>query len=94
MGSLFINPWLLGGLALALAPVIIHIFNKRRFRIHEWAAMDFLFQAAVHNRRRVRFEDVILLLLRTLIIAFAIRTASSNSSSFSMSPPSPIFDLI
>jgi hypothetical protein len=69
MAELFVNFWLLSGLSLASAPIIIHLLNKRRFKVHDWAAMDFLFQAAIRNRRRLKIEDLILLLLRVLLIA-------------------------
>jgi len=68
----FVNPLLLFGLAMVSAPIIIHILNKRRYRVHDWAAMDFLLAAQVSNRRRVKFEDIILLLLRMAIIAFLV----------------------
>jgi uncharacterized membrane protein len=72
----FLNPWLLSGVALASAPIIIHLFNRRRFRVENWAAMDFLIQAASTNRRRVKFEDLLLLLLRTLAILFLVLAVS------------------
>ncbi len=61
------NPVMLmiGGAAIA-SPIIIHLLNKRRFRIVDWAAMDFLFDADKKNRRRVKLENFILLLLRCL----------------------------
>jgi hypothetical protein len=66
MLSWFLNPWmLLGGLAVA-SPILIHLLNKRRFKIVDWAAMDFLFAADKKNRRRVQLENFILLLLRCL----------------------------
>lgn len=41
-----LNPWLLGaGAILVASPIIIHLLNKRRFRIVDWAAMDFLLEA-------------------------------------------------
>src|SRR5436305_13189771 len=49
-------------------PVIIHLLNRRRFKIVEWAAMRFLIQAQKKNSRRIRLEQFILLLLRCLII--------------------------
>ncbi len=62
----FLNPWmLLGGLAV-LSPILIHLLNKRRFKIVQWAAMDFLFEADKQNRRRVQIENFLLLLLRCL----------------------------
>jgi len=66
MLSWFLNPWmLLGGLAVA-SPILIHLLNKRRFKIVDWAAMDFLFEADKKNRRRVQVENFILLALRCL----------------------------
>ncbi len=75
MLSWFFNPWmLLGGLAVA-SPILIHLLNKRRFKIVEWAAMDFLFEAEKKNKRRVQVENLILLLLRCLamlLLAFML----------------------
>ena len=51
---------LLGGLAIA-SPIIIHLLNKRRFKVVQWAAMDFLFEADKKNRRRVQLENFILI---------------------------------
>ncbi len=67
MWSWLANPWMLGlgGFAVSL-PILIHLLNKRRFKIVQWAAMDFLFDAEKKNRRRVRLENFILLLLRCL----------------------------
>ena len=42
--------------------------NKRKFKIVDWAAMDFLLDADKKNRRRVRLENLILLLLRCLAV--------------------------
>ncbi|MBI4604414.1 MAG: BatA domain-containing protein [Planctomycetes bacterium] len=68
----FINPGLLLGLALVAAPIIIHILNRRHYTVVEWAAMDFLLQADSRTRRRLRLEDLILLLLRVLVIALLV----------------------
>jgi len=58
---------MLGAGALAVAsPVIIHLLNKRRFKIVQWAAMDFLLAANKKNRRRVQLENFLILLLRCL----------------------------
>ena len=63
----FANPLMLGLGALAVAsPILIHLLNKRRFKIVDWAAMDFLFEADKKNRRRVQLENFILLMLRCL----------------------------
>jgi hypothetical protein len=68
----FVHPAMLGGLALASLPIIIHLLNRRRFKTMEWAAMEFLLKAAVRNRRRVRLENLLLLLLRTALVVLLI----------------------
>jgi len=64
----FIAPWLLGGLALASAPIIIHLLNRRRFTLVDWAPMRYLKLTLRTNRRRMRLEQWLLLLIRTLAI--------------------------
>lgn len=68
----FVHPAMLGGLALASLPIIIHLLNRRRFKTMEWAAMEFLLKASVRNRRRVRLENLLLLLLRTALVLLLI----------------------
>ncbi len=67
-----LNPWLFaaGGLLVA-APILIHLLNRRKFRIVDWAAMDFLLEADQRNRRRVQIEELILLALRCLAMLLA-----------------------
>jgi len=65
--SNLVHPFLLGMGALAVSvPIIIHLLNRRRFKVVDWAAMDFLKQAEKLNKRRVQLEDLLLLLLRCL----------------------------
>lgn len=64
------------GLAAAAAPVVIHLFNRRRFREIEWAAMEFLLEAASRSRSLLHLRDLLLLLLRTAAVAcFALAVA-------------------
>ena len=70
MSSFLVSPWLfIGGLIAIASPVIIHLLNRRRFKRVDWAAMDFLLEAQRINRRRVKLEEFILLLLRCLAMA-------------------------
>ncbi len=65
----FLHPNLLwAGLAGASIPVIIHLINRRRFRTQTWAAMQFLLESLRRARRRLRLEELLLLLLRCLIV--------------------------
>jgi Aerotolerance regulator N-terminal/von Willebrand factor type A domain len=63
---------LLYALAAAGVPVIIHLLNRRRFREVSWAAMQFLLAAVRRNRRRIRVEQWLLLLLRTLVVILVV----------------------
>jgi hypothetical protein len=64
----FGSPWLLTGLAGASIPIIIHLLNKRRYRETPWAAMKFLAEAARKHSRRLRWEQLLLLLVRCLAV--------------------------
>ncbi len=66
----FANSALLWGLALGSVPIIIYLLNRRRFKRVVWAAMEFLLQAMKKNRRRLRIENLLLLIIRTLIVLF------------------------
>ncbi len=68
------NPFLHPGLAwaalgLASIPIIIHLLNRQRQRKLDWAAMEFLLRALKRTRRRVRIEQLLLLLCRIVLIA-------------------------
>ncbi|MCX7827231.1 MAG: BatA domain-containing protein, partial [Verrucomicrobiae bacterium] len=52
------------GAALALGPIIIHLLNRRRYRIIDWAAADFLLESFKKTKRRIRLEQLLLLAMR------------------------------
>ncbi|HHH75592.1 MAG TPA: hypothetical protein ENL03_01040, partial [Phycisphaerae bacterium] len=56
------------GAAAASAPIIIHLLNRRRFKILDWAAMRFLLESLRKNRKRLRIEEIIMLVIRTLVV--------------------------
>ena len=58
----------IAGAICAAGPLIIHLLNRRRFRVIEWAAMDFLREAMQRNRRIMQIRDIILLVLRTATV--------------------------
>jgi hypothetical protein len=68
----WVSPIFLGALFAAAGPLIIHLLNKRRHRVVEWAAMDFLREALHRNKRMMEIRDLLLLLLRTLAIIFFV----------------------
>jgi len=60
----------LAGLVCAGLALIIHIFNRRRQRVVQWAAMELLQQALRRKRRMIRLRDLLLLLLRIAAVLF------------------------
>ncbi len=63
----FLNAILLGGLFAGAIPIVIHIINRNRFRRIDWGAMHLLEQILRTQRRRLRIEQLLLLLVRTAI---------------------------
>ncbi|MCE9525154.1 MAG: BatA domain-containing protein [Planctomycetales bacterium] len=68
--SLTTAGFLLAGALCALGPLIIHLLNRRRFKVVQWAAMDFLREAMQRNRRIMQIRDIVLLVLRTAAVFF------------------------
>lgn len=64
----FLNPILLLGLLGIAVPVLIHLRNRRRVVRLRWGAMRFLRVAIERNEKRMRMEDLLLLLLRCLLV--------------------------
>ncbi len=62
--------FLWAGAGLVSIPILIHILNRRRFKVVSWAAMEFLLRAMKKNRRRLRFEQLILLATRCAVLLF------------------------
>jgi len=58
---------LLWGLAAGL-PIAIHLLSRRKYHEVAWAAMTFLLAAVRKNARRIRIEQLILLLVRVAIL--------------------------
>ena len=56
------------GAVAAAGPVIIHLLNRRRYRVLDWAAMDFLREALKRSRKMLQVRDLLLLVVRTLCV--------------------------
>lgn len=63
----FLNLSLALGGAAVLIPLIIHIFNRSRFKIVNWGAMHLLESVIRVNRKQVQLEQLILLIIRCAI---------------------------
>ena len=63
---------MLGWLAAATAPVLIHLWSRRKYREMSWAAMEYLLAAMKRHARRLQFEQLLLLILRTLLVVLIV----------------------
>ena len=79
----FLNEIMLFGLAGVAVPVLIHLLNRYRYREIDWGAMELLRRAMVVRSRRVRIEDLILLILRCLAVALIAMSMARPSISVS-----------
>lgn len=64
----FVQQLMLIGLAGVALPVLAHLLSKRKFDIVFWGAMQFL-ELGRRTRRRIRLEELLLLLLRIGLIS-------------------------
>ena len=65
----FVHPTIAGiALLTGLIPVLIHLINRRRFRRIPWAAMSFLLAANRRSTKRVRLEQLMLMLARIGVV--------------------------
>src|SRR5262245_23070146 len=58
-------------------PIIIHLLNRKRFKVVTWAAMRFLLAAQRKNSRRMRIEQILLLIVRCLVFALLVLAMAS-----------------
>ena len=72
---MFLNPLLLFGMLAVSVPVIIHLLNNRKFQRVRWAAMRFLRTSVERNRRRMRIEDLLLLVRCAIVLFLALALA-------------------
>src|SRR5216684_922700 len=77
----FLTPIMLFGALAAAIPVAIHLFFRSRYRTVPWAAMKFLLTAVEQTSRRLKFQELVLLLLRmAVLVMLAIAFARPISS--------------
>ena len=68
----WINLPMLGWLAAAAAPILIHLWSRRKYREMSWAAMEYLLAAVRRQTRRLLFEQWLLLAVRTLLVVLVV----------------------
>src|SRR5947209_8710702 len=72
----FLAPYLLWGTLAAAIPLALHLFFRSRYRTVPWAAMKFLLASMEQTSRRLRFQELWLLVLRcALLVVLAVALA-------------------
>src|SRR3954468_5328710 len=72
----FLAPALLLALVARATPPIVHLLNRRRFDVVDWAAMQFL-QISERTRKKIFLEQLLLMFLRMgLILLLVLGVAS------------------
>ncbi len=64
----FASWWMLLWGVAAVAPLVIHLWSRRKYQEMPWAAMEYLLAAIRKNSRRLRLEQLLLLVIRTLLL--------------------------
>ncbi|MFO0863124.1 MAG: BatA domain-containing protein [Gemmataceae bacterium] len=65
----FLAPYMLWGAAAVGIPIAIHFFFRSRYRTVPWAAMKFLLTSIEQTSRRLRFQELLLLVSRCVLLA-------------------------
>lgn len=72
----FANLAVLGWLAAAAAPILIHLWMRQTHRETAWAAVRFLRAALEKQARRLRLQHWLLLAVRTLLLLLVVLAAA------------------
>jgi len=85
-----LNPALFAaGLASVIVPILVHFLLRRRRRPVAFGAMRFVLEAYRNQRRKTKFEQLVLLLVRCLVLvvaAFAVGRPLARSGLFGTAP--------
>lgn len=66
----FLSPLYLIGILGVSVPVLIHLYKKKHTVTYQFAAIDFILQSQKRSLGGARFRNILLLILRSLLIAF------------------------
>src|SRR5437588_12165474 len=75
-GVTFLHPLALVGLAAAAIPALLHLLERRVPPEAEFPPLRYLSEAERQNARRLKLRHLLLLLLRTALIAFVVLAAA------------------
>ena len=68
----FLNPLALFGLAAASIPLVLHLLNLRKLKTVDFGTLRFLHELQQKQVRKLRLQQMLLLIIRTLLVIFAV----------------------
>jgi hypothetical protein len=72
----FLHPWILAGLVAAAIPILLHLLARREPPTVVFPAVRYLVTTTREHQRRLKLQNWLLLLLRTLLIATLVLAAA------------------
>ena len=72
----FLHPWALAGLAAATIPVLLHLLARREPPTVVFPAVRYLIATTQEHLRRLKLQNLLLLLVRTALIAVLVLAAA------------------
>jgi hypothetical protein len=72
----FLHPWVLAGLTAAAIPILLHLLARREPPTFVFPAVRYLLSTTREHQRRLKLQNWLLLLLRTLLIAIIVLAAA------------------
>lgn len=72
----FLNPLALIGLAAASIPLVLHLLNLRRLKTIDFGTLRFLQELQQKQVRKLKLQQLLLLIIRTLLVVFAVLALS------------------
>jgi Aerotolerance regulator N-terminal len=72
----FLHPWVLAGLVAAVIPILLHLLARREPPTVVFPAVRYLVTTTREHQRRLKLQNWLLLLLRTLLIAILVMAAA------------------
>jgi hypothetical protein len=72
----FLHPWVLAGLAASAIPILLHLLARREPPTVVFPAVRYLVTTTREHQRRLKLQNWLLLLFRTLLIAAVVLAAA------------------
>lgn len=92
----FVHPEFLWALSLLIVPIIIHLFSFRRYKTIYFSSLQFVQQVEQENKSTQKLKNLLILICRLLVIAFAVLAFAQpyfNTTSSANSEGNPVLGI-